>query len=254
VSRLAGQQVLVTGASRGTGRAIALAFAREGARVAVAARTENDLRATADACGEGAVPIVLDVTDEEACTAAVRRCEQELGRIDVLVHAAGTGLSRKFLDTDTDFWRFHMQLDVEGPFWLTRAAVPAMLERGSGAVIAIASLSSKLGFAYVAAYGAAKHALLGLMRALAVEYARTGVTFNCVCPHFLDTPMTEVTIRNIVEKTGRTPEEARETLLTPQRRLVAPEEVAEVCLLLASPQGRGINGQAINVDGGLCFS
>src|SRR5581483_8033643 len=151
-----------------------LAFAREGARVAVAARTEDELRATAEACG-GALPLVVDVMDEQACAAAVRRCEAELGRLDVLVNAAGTGISRKFLDTDTEFWRFHMQLDAEAPFWLTRAALPGMLERGAGAVISIASLTSRWGFAYTAAYSAAKHALLGLTRALAAEYARSGV-------------------------------------------------------------------------------
>lgn len=254
MSRLDGQVALVTGGSRGAGRAIAIAFAREGARVAVAARTEDDLRATAEACGGGALALVLDVMDEQACTAAVRRCEAELGRVDVLVNAAGTGVSRKFLDTDTEFWRFHMQLDAEAPFWLTRAALPGMLERGSGAVISIASLTAKWGFAYTVAYSAAKHALLGLTRALAAEYARSGVTFNCVCPHYLDTPMTERTIANIVERTGRTREQAVEALVTPQGRLVDPDEVAALCVLLASPQGRGITGQAINVDGGFCFT
>jgi NAD(P)-dependent dehydrogenase (short-subunit alcohol dehydrogenase family) len=144
-----------------------------------------------------------------------------------------------------------MTVDVEAPFWLTRAALPGMLERKSGAVITIGSLSAKVGHRYVAAYTAAKHALLGVTRALAAEYPTSGVTFNCVCPWFVDTEMTATTVKNIEEQAGLSHEQALALLLTPQKRLIQSEEVAAVCTFLASPAARGITGQSINVDGGL---
>jgi 3-hydroxybutyrate dehydrogenase len=241
---------MVTGGGRGIGREVACLFAREGARVAVAARTAAEIEAVAAECGGGAVAVPLDVTDEAACTAAVRRVERELGGIDVLVNNAGAAASHKFTDVDTGTWRRILAVDLDGPFFLTRAAVPGMLARGSGTVIAVASIASKLGLPYISAYTAAKHGLLGLMRALAAEYAARGLTFNCICPGYVDTPMTAATIENIMSLTGRTREEALRPLLTPQGRLVRPDEVAAVCLLLASDAGRGINGAAINVDGG----
>ncbi|HKF75243.1 MAG TPA: SDR family NAD(P)-dependent oxidoreductase [Candidatus Dormibacteraeota bacterium] len=248
---LEGRAALVTGGGRGIGREVALAFARQGARVAVAARTRTEIEAVAAECGDDAVAIPLDVTDEEACIAAVERAERELGRLDVLVNNAGVASSHKFTDVDTGTWRRILAVDLDGPFFMTRAAVPGMLRRGSGTVIAIASISSKLGAPYISAYTAAKHGLLGLMRALSQEYARRGLTFNCVCPGYVDTPMTVASVANIMARTGRSREEALAPLLTPQGRLVAPAEVAAVCVLLASEAGRGINGAAINVDGGL---
>jgi NAD(P)-dependent dehydrogenase (short-subunit alcohol dehydrogenase family) len=168
----------------------------------------------------------------------------------VLVNNAGVGTSQKFTDLDTATWRRTFAVDLDGPFFLTRAALPEMIERGSGAVIAVASVASRVGAPYIAAYTAAKHGLLGLMRALAAEHARRGVTFNCVCPGYVDTPMTEATIANIMGRTGRSREQALAPLLTPQGRLVTPAEVAAVCVLLASDEGRSINGQAIVIDGG----
>lgn len=247
---LDGMTALVTGGGRGIGRAVALAFAREGARVAVAARTQAEIEAVASECGGGAIALTLDVSDEEACRRVVQDAHDRLGRLDVLVNNAGIASSHKFTDLDTATWRGILAVDLDGPFYLTRAAVPLMLEQGSGAVISIASVAARLGMPYVAAYTAAKHGLLGLMRSLAADYARRGITFNCVCPAYVDTPMTQATVANIMARTGRSQEEAVRPLLTPQGRLVTPEEVAQVCLLLASPAGRGITGQAINVDGG----
>ena len=247
---LAGQVALVTGGSRGIGRTVAEALARRGATVAVAARTVRDLEEVAAACGGGGMAIELDVGYEEACVDAVERCQEQLGRLDILVNNAGIATSRKFTEVDTDFWRETMRIDVDGPMWLTRTALPGMVAAGAGAVISIASTAGKVGYSYVAPYVAAKHALVGLTRALAVEYARSGVTFNCVCPYFVDTPMLAATIKNIVEKTGMSTEDARRALLNPQGRLVTPAEVAAVVELLASAAGRAINGQAINVDGG----
>ncbi len=247
---LEGRIALVTGGGRGIGRTIALAFAEAGARVAVAARTVAEIEAVARECGGSAIAIPLDVADEAACVAAIARVERELGGLDILVNNAGIATSGKFTDLDTATWRRIMAVDLDGPFFMTRAAVPGMLRRGSGAVISIASISARVGAPYVSAYTAAKHGLLGLMRSLAAEYARRGLTFNCVCPAYVDTPMTEASIANIMARTGRSRVQALEPLLTPQGRLVAPAEVAAVCVLLASSAGRGINGAAINVDGG----
>lgn len=248
--RLEGKVALVAGASRGIGRAVALRFASEGARVAVAARSADELAAVARACGPGSLALHLDVAQERSCEDAVHECERSLGPIDALVVSSGIATSSKFTDIDTDTWHRILRVDLDGPFWLTRAALPGMLVRRSGAVIMIASTAAKAGAPYVAAYTAAKHALLGMTRSLAAEYAKSGLTFNCVCPSYVDTPMTEETIARIVERTGRTPEQARAALLNPQGRLIAPDEIAAVCVLLASEEGRAMNGQAINIDGG----
>jgi NAD(P)-dependent dehydrogenase (short-subunit alcohol dehydrogenase family) len=251
--------VLVTGASRGLGRDIALAFAASGARLALAARSIDAVDEVAAECGRHALPLRLDVGEEAACIEAVDRCVQHFGRVDVLVNNAGiaesaTFLETTFLETDTALLRRTMNVDVEGPFWLTRAVLPGMLDRGSGRVISIASIAGRRGFAYVSAYTMAKHALLGLMRALAVEHASSGVTFNCICPYYIDTPMLRATVENIVARTGRSEQEAMRHLLNPQGRLIQTGEIAAMCLLLASESGRSINGQAINIDGGLCQS
>jgi NAD(P)-dependent dehydrogenase (short-subunit alcohol dehydrogenase family) len=175
---------------------------------------------------------------------------ESLGGLGVLVNNAGVASSAKFTSVSLTEWRRVMAIDVEAPFLLTQAALPTMLAAGRGAVINIASVAARLGLPYVAAYTAAKHALLGLTRSLAAEYAASGVTFNCICPWYVDTDMTRATIDNIVATTGRTRAEAIAPLLSPQGRLVDPSEVAAMCLLLAGPAGRSINGQALNVDGG----
>jgi NAD(P)-dependent dehydrogenase (short-subunit alcohol dehydrogenase family) len=247
---LTGKVALITGGGQGIGRSIALSFAAAGATVAVASRTRANIEDVARECASNAIAISLDVTDERSCGDAIATCEREFGHLDILVNNAGIARSAKFTDTTTADWHETMAVDVDGPFWLIRAALPGMLARGQGTVVSIGSLASRQGFAYVAAYTAAKHALLGLTRSLAAEYARAGLTFNCVCPFYVDTPMTADTVRNVVAKTGRSEEQALAHLLSPQGRLISPDEVAAVCLLLASPAGRSITGQAINVDGG----
>ena len=250
---LSGMAALISGGGRGIGQAIALAFAREGARVAVGARTLDQVQAVANECralGANALGLHLDVSTDASCREAVRRVEESWGGIDILVNTAGFARSSKFLDIDDELWQHTLAVDLTGAFFLTRAALPAMLSRGDGAVIAIASIAGKIGGPYIAPYTVAKHGLIGLVRALASEYPRSGVTFNAVCPAFVDTPLTEQSIAKIVERTGRPREAAREALFTPQGRLVRPDEVAAVCVLLARRAGRGINGQAINVDGG----
>jgi NAD(P)-dependent dehydrogenase (short-subunit alcohol dehydrogenase family) len=250
VGEVDGVRTLITGGGRGIGRAIALAFSANGARVAVVARTAPEIEQVAHECGIGSLALPLDVCDHSACVKVVRTVEAEMGGIDVLVNAAGIARSAKFTETTNELWETTLRTDLTSAFWLIGAALPGMLKRRSGAVISIASSAARVGRPYVAAYTAAKHGLLGLTRALAAEYAGAGVTFNCVCPAYTDTPMTDATIENIVARTGRTRDQAVASLLTPQGRLIAPDEVAAVCLLLASTHGRSITGQGINVDGG----
>jgi NAD(P)-dependent dehydrogenase (short-subunit alcohol dehydrogenase family) len=249
-SHLKGKVALVSGARQGIGAAIVRAFISEGARVAALVRTQNQAAEVEPVLGSDGICVYADVTDETACHAAVRECEDRLGACDILVNAAGIAVSAKFVDTDAETWRRVIATDLDGPYHLTRSALPAMLARASGAVISIASMAGLEGAPYIAAYTAAKHGLVGLMRALAAEYASSGVTFNCVCPPFVDTPMTERSIENIMLKTGRSRDAAVKALLMRQERLVAPEEVAAVCLMLASDEGRLINGEAIIIDGG----
>jgi NAD(P)-dependent dehydrogenase (short-subunit alcohol dehydrogenase family) len=247
---LAGRVALVTGGGRGIGREVALRFAAEGAAVAVAARTQTEVAQVAVECGERAIAIPLDVTDDDRCAEVVDECHRQLGELDILVNAAGIAGSSKFTELSLEEWRRTLAVDLDGPFHMTRHAVPHMLAQGSGTVISIASVAARAGLPYIAAYTAAKHGLLGLTRSLAAEYAAQGLTFNCICPHYVDTPMTDATVLSIMERTGRDREGATRPLLTPQNRLIEPGEIAAICVLLASAAGRSITGQAIMVDGG----
>jgi NAD(P)-dependent dehydrogenase (short-subunit alcohol dehydrogenase family) len=249
-SALKGKVALVSGARQGIGAAIVQAFIAEGARVAALVRTRDQAAEVEPLLATVGICVYADITDEAACRQAVRECDERLGACDVLVNAAGIAASAKFVDTDAETWRRVIATDLDGPYHLTRCALPAMLARGSGAVISIASTAGLKGAPYIAAYTAAKHGLVGLTRALAAEYASSGVTFNCVCPGYVDTPMTERTIENIMQKTGRSRDVALKALLVTQGgRLIPPEEVAAVCLMLASDAGRSINGEAIAVEG-----
>jgi NAD(P)-dependent dehydrogenase (short-subunit alcohol dehydrogenase family) len=247
---LKGKTALITGASKGIGRAIAIAMSRAGARVAITARSLNSVEQLRSACGENSLPLALDIGEEGSCNRAVRAVVDEFGQLDILVNNAGIAESAKFLDTDTAMWRRILTVDLDGPFWMTRAALPGMLERSEGRVISIGSVGSRIGLAYASPYTAAKHGLLGLTRALASEFPRSGVTFNCICPHFVDTPMTDTTIARISSKTSRSLDGAREALLTPQGSLIEPEDVADLCVFLASPAASAITGQAVQIDGG----
>ncbi len=253
--RLKGQVALVTGGGRGIGRCIVLALAREGADVAVAARTEPEVaavRAEVEALGLRSLACLCDVTDRHQVAGMIREVEKSLGPITALVNNAGIAASAKTADMDDDLWERILRVNLTGTYLCTKAVLPGMLTRGYGRIINIASTGAKVGFLYSAAYCASKHGVLGFTRSLALEVAGRGITVNAICPGFVETAMTDESIRRIVAKTGRPPDVARETLegLSPQRRLIQPEEVAVVAVLLASPEARGIHGQAINVDGG----
>ena len=249
---LNGKTALVTGGGRGIGREIALTFARQGARIAVAARTAEQVEQVAGEIGNNAIALVCDVSDSESVTRMFGDMRERLGDADILVNNAGIAESATFVNTTDELWHRHLAINLSGTFYCTRAALPAMLKKRWGRVINVASIAAKTGAPYVAAYTASKHGVLGLTRTLALEVATTGITVNAICPGYVETEMVSRGIDQITRKTGRTAEEALDALkkMSPQNRLVTSEEVAAVALLLASDEGRGINGQGINVDGG----
>ncbi len=240
---------LVTGGGRGIGRAIVLRLAKEGLRVAIGARTAEQVQETARAAGAATLALALDVADAASVAAAARRTVDELGPIDVLVNNAGVAESAPLGRTDPELWDRHFRVNVTGPYLLTRALLPGMLERRWGRVINVASLAGLHGSPYVTAYTASKHALVGFTRALATEVAGKGVTVNALCPGFTATDMVWRGARNIVDKTGTSFEEAVQALahMNPGRRLIEPEEVAEAAARLLDDVAT--NGECIVLDG-----
>ena len=246
--------MVVTGAGRGIGREIALRFAAAGASVVLASRTLSELEAVVDearAAGATAHAVTCDVTDQEQVARLATAAREQLGGVDVLVNNAGAAGSHKFLNHPDELWHKMLSVNLTSVYYVTKALAGGMVERGWGRIINVASVASKVGGKYIAAYTAAKHGVLGLTRALAVELA-PDVTVNAICPSYVDTPMTDASIANIVEKTGMTAEEAKAVLVkvSAQQRLIRPGEVAALALYLAQEEALGITGQAINVDGG----
>ncbi|HEU4770444.1 MAG TPA: 3-oxoacyl-ACP reductase FabG [Pyrinomonadaceae bacterium] len=249
---LNGKIALITGGGRGIGRAIAHTFARHGALVAVAARTTEQVEKVASEIGGSAVGVICDVSDSESVTRMFADVRERLGDVDILVNNAGIAESATLVTTSDELWHRHLAINLSGTFFCTREALPAMLKKNWGRVINVASIAAKTGAPYIAAYTASKHGVLGLTRSVALEVGSMGVTVNAICPGYVDTEMVERGIEKITSRTGRSAEEARQTLekMSPQNRLITTEEVAAMALLLASDEGRGINGQGINIDGG----
>ena len=246
---------LVTGAGKGIGRAISLRLARQGLRVALAARTASDLdEVAADIAAEGgqALALVCDVTEPASVAEAVARVEAAWGGVAVLVNNAGAGGSHKFVGHDDALWHRMLAINLSSVYYVSKAVVPGMVAADWGRIVNIASVAAKAGGKYIAAYTAAKHGVLGLTRALAVELGPHNITVNAVCPGYVDTPLTDVSVDNIVASTGMPPAEARAILTrqNPQGRLIEPDEVAAVVAMLVGEEARGITGQAVNVDGG----
>jgi NAD(P)-dependent dehydrogenase (short-subunit alcohol dehydrogenase family) len=222
--------VVVTGGTKGIGKAVADRFAATGDRVEAVGRAD------------------CDVTDEAEVAAFFER----VGPVDVLVNNAGVGWSAPLARTTMDDWSSHLDVNATGAFLCTRAVIGGMLERDSGRIVTVASVAGLVGARYTAAYAASKHAAIGLMRAAAAEVAGTGVTANAVCPSWVRTEMTRRSVERIVERTGRSPDEAETSLImmTPLGRLLEPEEVAFAVEFFAAPEAGAINGQTLVLDGG----
>ena len=241
---------LVTGAGRGIGRAIAVRLSDAGLRVALTARSTDELEVTATQCPGPTLTVSADITDAAEVDRIFAEVEEHWGTVGVLVANAGSGTSARVDRTSDEQWLHMLDVNLTAPFRCIRRAVPAMRAAGSGRIVVIASTAARVGEPYIAAYTASKHGVLGLVRSAAAELAPTGVTVNAICPGYVDTPMTDVTIASIVHRTGRSEDEARATLAAKQPigRLISPDEVAAA--VLSCVDNGALNGQAIVVDGG----
>ncbi|UUX48944.1 SDR family NAD(P)-dependent oxidoreductase [Nisaea acidiphila] len=244
---LDGKIALITGGGSGVGADMALHFAEAGARVVIAGRRIDALEVVARR-HRAILPCVADVTDEQS----VADLFEAAGPVDIVIANAGVAESAPFAKTSLEDWNRHLAVNLTGVFLTLRAGLQQMKGREWGRLIAVASTAGLKGYPYVAAYTAAKHGAVGLVRSVALEVARSGVTANAICPGFLDTEMTERSIANIVEKTGVSPEEARAKLAAnnPQGRLIAPAEVSAAALWLCGPGSEGVNGEAVSISGG----
>ena len=241
---------LVTGAGRGIGRAVAVRLAAEGYRVALTARSEDELRATAALLATESLVLPADMLDPTAPDTVTTAVEQAWGPVSVLVANAGAGSSAPVAKLSDELWASQLELNLTAPFRAVRRVVPAMVDHGWGRIVVVASMAAKRGEPYLGAYCAAKHGVLGLVRAAAAELAPTGVTANAVCPAYVDTAMTEGAVGAIVKFTGRSPADALRFLeqKQPIGRLITVDEVAESVWFCVA--NGGLNGQGINVDGG----
>jgi len=246
---LAGKLALVTGGGRGIVAACARALAAAGAKVVVCGRGAADLQAVANDIG--GVALVADLGDRAATDRFVAELAPH-GRVDILVNNAGIAESAS-LDRTTDaLWDRILELDATAPFRLIRALAPGMTAAKWGRIINIASNAGVSGYGYSSAYCAAKHAMVGMTRALAIDLARTGVTINAVCPGWVDTQLAGDAVARIADKTKRSVADARATLeaMSPQKRMIEPDEVAHAVVSLCDHGARGIHGQTIVIDGG----
>jgi NAD(P)-dependent dehydrogenase (short-subunit alcohol dehydrogenase family) len=251
---LANRHAIVTGGGRGIGAAIARALMAHGAHVTILGRDPNTLGAAVEAFGapETLHAVVADVTDADGLAHAIERAREQFGPVQILVNNAGQAGSAPIRTMDLALWRRMMAVNLDGPFYAILAVAPEMTAARWGRIVNIASTAGLVGYRYVSAYCAAKHGLVGLTRALAIELATTGVTVNAVCPGFTATDMLTEAVAAIVSKTGRTAEQATAELLAhnPQQRPVHPEEVANAVAWLCLPGSEAVTGQAIAVAGG----
>lgn len=246
-----GRHAFVTGGGSGIGLAIARALAGAGWRVTIAGRSKDRLDAAARTIGEVRVQ-PLDVTNPDAVRAAVRSTADALGPVQLLVNNAGGVNSAPFEKTSEDAWRQTVDLNLMGTVHCTQAVLPQMKAARWGRIVNVASTAGLVGYRYVSAYVAAKHAVVGLTKALALEVAKSGVTVNAVCPGYTDTDVIASAVKTISTASNRSSDEALATFTAanPQGRLVRPEEVAAAVLWLASDDAAAVNGIALPIAGG----
>ncbi len=250
-SQLAGRHVLITGGGTGIGAAIARALAAEGASLSLAGRRKAPLDAMVAELPR-ACAVVADVTKPDDCTAMVEGAHAAHGAIDIVIANAGAASSAPAAKIDFAHWQQAIDVNLNGSFLTVSSALADVTRAPGGRIIFIASTAGLKGYPYVAAYVAAKHGVVGLMKALSIELAAKGVTVNAVCPGFTDTPLLDAAAKNISSKTGRSADQSRAELAKDNAhgRLITPQEVAQTVLWLCSPSSGSINGQAIAVTGG----
>ncbi|MCF8179022.1 MAG: SDR family oxidoreductase [Sulfuritalea sp.] len=248
------RHALVTGGGRGIGAAIAAALVAAGHRVTITGRDQGTLTAMVAQIenGDRCRAVVMDVSDPDSVAGGMAEARANFGPIAILINNAGQAESAPFHRTDADMFQRMLDVNLGGVFHCIQAAMPDMTSAGWGRIVNIASTAGLVGYAYVSAYCAAKHGVIGLTRALALEYAAKGITVNAVCPGYTETDIVKGAVANIVAKTGRSEDEARTELASgnPMRRLVTPQEVADAVLWMCGEAAASINGQSIAVAGG----
>jgi NAD(P)-dependent dehydrogenase (short-subunit alcohol dehydrogenase family) len=251
-SLLSGKHALVTGGGRGIGYAVAQALVAHGAKVSITGRDQKVLDDAVTRLGGEAYAVPMDVAQSQSVKDGFAMAVQQHGPIGILINNAGQVSSQPFAKTDEEIWQRTLDVNLSGVFRCTQMALPGMLAAGWGRVVNIASTAGLVGYAYVAAYCASKHGVIGLTRALVKELALKPVTVNAVCPGYTETDMVRQAVATIQRKTGRSEEEARAavTASNPQGRLVQPEEVANAVMWLCLPGSESVTGQAISVSGG----
>jgi NAD(P)-dependent dehydrogenase (short-subunit alcohol dehydrogenase family) len=245
---------LITGGGSGIGAAIARVLAEQGYAVSLLGRRRDALVAVAQSlpAASHAFVATADITDEAQVQEAFAQARAANGPVAVLVNSAGQAESAPFMRTSIQLWQRMLDVNLTGTFICTQAALPDMLQAGHGRIVNIASVAAQRGYAYVSAYAAAKHGVLGLTRSLALEVARKGITVNAVCPGYTETAILEQTVAHIAATTGRDADQARQALVasSPQGRLIQPDEVAQAVAWLCSDAAASMTGQAMSIAGG----
>jgi NAD(P)-dependent dehydrogenase (short-subunit alcohol dehydrogenase family) len=255
MTELRDKVVLVAGASGGIGEAIAVEFARGGAFVVVSSRNEEKLQALAkrlQSAGGQALALRCDVAERKQVVDLGAMITERVGSVQILINSAGIAPAVSFLEMSDAVWDDVLRVNLTGTYNCCKTFLPGMIQSGWGRIINIASTTAKVAYSHISAYTTSKHAVLGLTRSLALETAKRRVTVNAICPGYVDTELTRENARHMAEKTGKTVDAILKLFAesSPQRRLIAPEEVAGLALMLASEKAGGVTGQAISVDGG----
>jgi len=249
-----GRHAVVTGGSGGIGAVIAAALVAKGARVSILGRNPTTLDTTAREIGSVDVisGFAADITQPRSLREGIAQASDRYGAVYYLINSAGQATSAPFHRTDEDLWRRMLEVNLTGTYHCIQAVLPGMQQRNEGRIVNIVSTAGLKGYPYVTAYAAAKHGVVGLTRALAMELAKTQITVNAVCPAYTDTAIVQDALENIVAKTGRSLADALVALLSgsPQQRLIEPDEIAATVLWLCSHQARSITGQSIALAGG----